>query len=41
MIHHSIQLIEFLATLGTLSSVGYYTICLAGAVRFLQDRKAA
>jgi ceramide glucosyltransferase len=41
MIHHSIQLIEFLATLGTLSSVGYYTICLAGATRFLQDRKAA
>jgi ceramide glucosyltransferase len=39
MIHHSIQLIEFLATLGTLSSVGYYTICLAGAARFLQDRK--
>ena len=41
MIHHSIQLIEWLATLGTLSGVGYYTICLAGAVRFLQDRKAA
>ncbi len=41
MIHHSIQLIELLATLGTLSSVGYYTICLAGAARFLQDRKAA
>src|SRR5882724_6350161 len=41
MIHHSIQLIEFLATLGTLSSVGYYTICLAGAARFLQDKKAA
>jgi len=41
MIHHSIQLIELLATLGTLSGVGYYTICLAGAVRFLQDRKAA
>lgn len=40
MIHHSIQLIEFLATLGTLSSVGYYTICLAGAARFLQDRKS-
>lgn len=39
MIHHSIQLIEFLATLGTLSSVGYYTICLAGAARFLQDRQ--
>src|SRR5882757_2272101 len=41
MIHHSIQLVEFLATLGTLSGVGYYTICLAGAARFLQDRKAA
>jgi len=41
MIHHSIQLIEWLATLGTLSGVGYYTICLAGAVRFLQDKKAA
>src|SRR5262250_1525821 len=41
MIHHSIQLIELLATLGTLSGVGYYTICLAGAVRFLQDRSAA
>src|ERR1700747_3701532 len=41
MIHHSIQLIELLATLGTLSGVGYYTICMAGAVRFLQDRTAA
>ena len=41
MIHHSIQLIELLATLGTLSGVGYYSICLAGAVRFLQDRRAA
>jgi ceramide glucosyltransferase len=41
MIHHSIQLIELLATLGTLSGVGYYSICLAGAVRFLQDRTAA
>src|SRR5882762_9714411 len=41
MIHHSIQLIEFFATLGTLSSVGYYTICLAGAARFLQDRQRA
>ncbi|HSS99122.1 MAG TPA: bacteriohopanetetrol glucosamine biosynthesis glycosyltransferase HpnI [Terriglobales bacterium] len=41
MIHHSIQLIELLATLGTLSGVGYYSICLAGAVRFLQDRKIA
>lgn len=41
MIHHSIQLIELLATLGTLSGVGYYSICLAGAVRFLNDRKAA
>jgi ceramide glucosyltransferase len=41
MIRHVIQIIELFATLGTLCSVGYYTICLAGAARFLQDRQRA
>jgi ceramide glucosyltransferase len=40
MIRHSFQLIELFATLGTLSSVGYYTICLVGAARFLRERQA-
>jgi ceramide glucosyltransferase len=40
MIHHSIQLIETLVTLGTLSGVGYYGICLWGAVKFLRERRA-
>ena len=40
MIRHGISIIELLATLGALSSVGYYAICLAGAVRFLRGRKA-
>ncbi len=38
MIHHGIQLIELFATLAGFSSVGYYSICLAGAARFLRDR---
>ncbi len=41
MIRHSIQLIELFAVLGTLSSVGYYAICLAGAARFMRDGKRA
>jgi ceramide glucosyltransferase len=39
MIRHGIQVIETLVTLGTLSGVGYYGICLWGAVRFLVARK--
>jgi ceramide glucosyltransferase len=39
MMRYGIQLIEALVTLGTLSGVGYYGICLWGAVRFLVDRK--
>src|SRR5215470_1832232 len=41
MIHHTVQLVEFLATLGTLSGVGYYTICLWGAGKFLRERSVA
>lgn len=41
MIRFVIQGIEVLAILGTLSGVGYYTLCLWGAVRFLRGRKSA
>jgi ceramide glucosyltransferase len=41
MIRHSIQIIQLLVTLGTFSSLGYYTLCLVGAARFLRERKAA
>jgi len=41
MIHHAFQLIETLATLGTLSGLGYYTLSLWGAAGFLRERKAA
>jgi ceramide glucosyltransferase len=41
MIHHISNLIEVVALLGTLSSIGYYLICLWSAANFLQEQKAA
>jgi ceramide glucosyltransferase len=33
--------IQIIAALGTLSSIGYYSLCLWSAARFLRERKAA
>ncbi len=41
MIRHTFQLVETLLTLGTLSGVGYYSLCLWGAGKFLRQRWAA
>jgi ceramide glucosyltransferase len=41
MIPHLNLIFEVIAVLGTLSSVGYYFICLWSAAGFLQERKAA
>ena len=41
MIQHFASLFEIIAVLGTLSSIGYYLICLWSAVNFLQEQKAA
>ncbi len=41
MIHYFPHIIEVIALLGTLSSLGYYLICLWSAAGFLQERKAA
>lgn len=41
MIHQAARIIEIAALLGTLSSLGYYVLCLWSATRFLQERKAA
>jgi ceramide glucosyltransferase len=35
------RIIQFITVLGTLSSVGYYLICLWSAVKFLRGRKSA
>ena len=41
MIPYAAQVIETLAALGTISSIGYYALCLWSAARFLRERKAA
>ena len=41
MIRHTFQIFETLFTLGTLSGVGYYSLCLWGAGRFLRERRSA
>jgi ceramide glucosyltransferase len=41
MIRYAVQIIQLLALLGTISSLGYYVLCLWSAVRFLRRRKAA
>jgi ceramide glucosyltransferase len=41
MIRDTVQVIEVLAVLGTIASMGYYVLCVWGAVGFLRGRKAA
>jgi ceramide glucosyltransferase len=41
MIRYTVQMIQLLALLGTISSLGYYVLCLWSALRFLRERKAA
>jgi ceramide glucosyltransferase len=41
MIHSIPRIFEIIAVLGTLSSMGYYLVCLWSAAGFLQERKAA
>ena len=39
MLPHIIKLIQIVAVLGTLSSIGYYLMCLLSAAKFLRERK--
>ncbi len=41
MIRHTFQMVETLLTLGTLSGVGYYSLCLWAAGKFLLQRRTA
>jgi ceramide glucosyltransferase len=41
MIHQFFFVLEIVAALGTVASIGYYVLCLYGAARFLGERKAA
>jgi ceramide glucosyltransferase len=41
MIGYAVQIIQILAVVGTISSIGYYCLCLWGGLRFLQGRQAA
>jgi ceramide glucosyltransferase len=41
MIRDALQIIQVLALLGTIASMGYYALCLWSAAGFLQERKAA
>jgi ceramide glucosyltransferase len=41
MIRHVAHVIETLAVLGAISSIGYYALCLLSARKFLRQRKAA
>ncbi len=41
MIHDIFSVLEMVAVVGTVASVGYYVLCLYGAARFLRERKAA
>jgi ceramide glucosyltransferase len=41
MIRYTVQMIQLLALLGTISSLGYYVLCLWSALRFLRERNAA
>jgi ceramide glucosyltransferase len=38
MIRHTVQIIQVLAVLGTISSIGYYALCLWSAFRFLREQ---
>jgi ceramide glucosyltransferase len=41
MIHQLFFVLEIVAALGTVASIGYYVLCLYGAARFLSERKVA
>jgi len=41
MIHFTLQLLQFVAALGCVTSSVYYLICLQGAAAFLRERRAA
>jgi ceramide glucosyltransferase len=41
MIGYAVESIQILAVVGTISSLGYYCLCLWSALGFLQERKAA
>jgi len=41
MIGYAVQSIQILAVVGTISSIGYYCLCLWSALRFLRGQKAA
>ncbi len=41
MIGYAVQSIQILAVVGTISSIGYYCLCLWSALRFLQERTPA
>ena len=41
MLPHIIKLIQIVAVLGTLSSIGYYLMCLLSAAKFLRERKTS
>jgi ceramide glucosyltransferase len=41
MIRDILFVLEILAVFGTVTSIGYYVLCLVSAVRFLGERKAA
>ena len=41
MLQHTVKLIQIIAVLGTLSTVGYYLMCLLAAAKFLRERKTS
>jgi ceramide glucosyltransferase len=41
MLHHIFRILEIVAVVGTVASIGYYFLCLFSAARFLHERKAA
>ena len=41
MIHEFFLVLEIVSVAGILASIGYYSLCLYGAARFLGERKAA
>jgi len=41
MLPHTVKFMQIVAVLGTLSSIGYYLMCLLSAAKFLRERKAS
>lgn len=41
MIGYAVQSIQILAVVGTISSIGYYCLCLGSALRFLREQQSA